>query len=159
MSLNNGIRWNIPLEFRYEFEVVRVTKKGTIRLNIRAARTRTTATRTRAEVLLFLHRIRARREREDGIPTTNPRRGPSRSKIVLVRVDHNVTMIESKKGDGLTVISDAFRVESSIPTLYAIIERGGRPILMTHVNRPRDKKTKKITMMRKETGPRRLRDI
>ena len=66
-----------------------------------------------------------------------------REKIVLVRVDHNVTMIESKKGDGLTVISDAFRVESSIPTLYAIIERGGRPILMTHVNRPRDKKTKK----------------
>ncbi len=75
-----------------------------------------------------------------------------REKIVLVRVDHNVTMIESKKGDGLTVISDAFRVESSIPTLYAIIERGGRPILMTHVNRPRDKKTKKITMDEKRDG-------
>jgi len=77
-----------------------------------------------------------------------------REKIVLVRVDHNVTMIDSKKCDGVTnmVISDAFRVESSIPTLYAIIERGGRPILTTHVNRPRDAKTKKITMDEKRDG-------
>ena len=28
-------------------------------------------------------------------------------------------------------------IESSLPTLYNIVERGGRPILMTHVNRPR----------------------
>jgi phosphoglycerate kinase len=40
---------------------------------------------------------------------------------------------------------DSFRIESSIATLYNIIERGGRPIIMTHVNRPRtiDKKKKK----------------
>jgi len=68
-----------------------------------------------------------------------------RDKIVLVRVDHN-----TKRLDGGTKIADPFRIESSIPTLYCIIERGGRPIVMTHVNRPRDKKTKKITVLDEE---------
>ncbi|MGC1401934.1 MAG: phosphoglycerate kinase [Thermodesulfobacteriota bacterium] len=54
-------------------------------------------------------------------------------KIVLVRVDHNVV----KKG----VVRDPYRIEQTFGTLYNIVERGGRPILMTHVGRPRDKKT------------------
>lgn len=58
-------------------------------------------------------------------------------KVVLVRVDHNVV----KKGK----IKDPFRIEAGFPTLYRIVEQGGRPILMTHVGRPRDKKTGKIT--------------
>jgi len=58
-------------------------------------------------------------------------------KIVLVRVDHNVV----KKG----VIQDPYRIEQTFGTLYNIVERGGRPILMTHVGRPRDKKTGAIT--------------
>ncbi|MEW6714184.1 MAG: phosphoglycerate kinase [Nitrospirota bacterium] len=58
-------------------------------------------------------------------------------KIVLVRFDHNVV----KKG----VIRDPYRIDRTIGTLYNIVERGGRPILMTHVGRPRDKKTGKIT--------------
>ncbi|MDH4028233.1 MAG: phosphoglycerate kinase [Nitrospirota bacterium] len=58
-------------------------------------------------------------------------------KVVLVRFDHNVV----KKG----VIKDAFRIDKTIGTLYHIIDRGGRPILMTHVGRPKDKKTGKIT--------------
>ena len=58
-------------------------------------------------------------------------------KIVLVRVDHNVV----KKG----VIQDSYRIEQTFGTLYTIVERGGRPILMTHVGRPRDKKTGAIT--------------
>ena len=62
--------------------------------------------------------------------------------IVLVRVDHNAVKDAQ--------ISDAFRIESSIPTLYSIVERGGRPIVMTHVNRPRDKKTKTISMDEKD---------
>ena len=65
-----------------------------------------------------------------------------RNKIVLVRVDHNAVKDAQ--------ISDAFRIESSIPTLYSIVERGGRPIVMTHVNRPRDKKTKTISMDEKD---------
>ncbi len=58
-------------------------------------------------------------------------------KVVLVRVDHNV----AKKGK----IKDPFRIDAGFPTLYRIAEQGGRPILMTHVGRPRDKKTGKIT--------------
>lgn len=59
-----------------------------------------------------------------------------KDKVVLVRVDHNVVK------DGK--VKDPFRIESSWWTLYAIAEKGGRPILMTHVGRPRDKKTGKI---------------
>jgi phosphoglycerate kinase len=54
-------------------------------------------------------------------------------KIVLVRFDHNVV----KKGE----IRDPFRIDRTIGTLYHIVERGGRPIMMTHVGRPKDKKT------------------
>jgi len=56
-----------------------------------------------------------------------------RDKLVLVRVDHNVV----KKGE----IRDPYRIDSTLGTLYNIVERGGRPILMTHVGRTRDKKT------------------
>jgi len=58
-------------------------------------------------------------------------------KVVLIRFDHNVV----KNGS----IKDPFRIERTIGTLYHIIDRGGRPILMTHVGRPKDKKTGKIT--------------
>ncbi len=61
-------------------------------------------------------------------------------KVVLVRFDHNVV----KKG----VITDPFRIDKTIGTLYYIADRGGRPVLMTHVGRPRDKKTGKITCTR-----------
>ena len=54
-------------------------------------------------------------------------------KIVLVRFDHNVV----KTGE----IRDPFRIDRTIGTLYHIVERGGRPIMMTHVGRPRDKKS------------------
>ncbi len=63
-------------------------------------------------------------------------RAHMRGKVVLVRVDHNVV----KKGK----IKDPYRIESTIGTLYGIVEKGGRPILMTHVGRPRDKKTGEI---------------
>jgi phosphoglycerate kinase len=56
-----------------------------------------------------------------------------KGKVVLVRVDHNVV----KKGK----IIDPYRIDATFPTLYAIAEKGGRPVLMTHVGRPKDKKT------------------
>ena len=52
-------------------------------------------------------------------------------KIVLVRVDHNVV----KKGK----IKDTYRIDATIPTIIHIIKNGGKPILMTHIGRPRDK--------------------
>jgi phosphoglycerate kinase len=57
-------------------------------------------------------------------------------KVVLVRFDHNVV----KNG----VVRDPYRIDRGLGTLYSIVERGGRPILMTHVGRPRDKKTGRI---------------
>ncbi len=59
-----------------------------------------------------------------------------RGKIVLVRVDHNVV----KKG----VIHDPYRIDMTIGTLYHINAKGGKIILMTHVGRPRNKKTGEI---------------
>ena len=58
-----------------------------------------------------------------------------RDKVVLVRVDHNVV----KKG----VIKDPYRIDRTIGTLYYIVAQGGKPILMTHVGRPRDKKDRR----------------
>lgn len=61
-----------------------------------------------------------------------------RGKIVLVRVDHNVV----KKG----IIHDPYRIDATLGTLYYINAKGGKIILMTHVGRPKDKKTGEITI-------------
>jgi len=61
-----------------------------------------------------------------------------RGKVVLVRVDHNVV----KNGQ----IRDPYRIDATLGTLYNIVERGGRFIIMTHVGRPRDKKTGHISV-------------
>jgi phosphoglycerate kinase len=66
-----------------------------------------------------------------------------RDKVVLVRVDHNVV----KNG----IIRDPYRIDATFGTLYNIVERGGRLIIMTHVGRPRDKATGKIAV-EEETG-------
>ena len=57
-------------------------------------------------------------------------------KTVLVRFDHNVV----KGGE----VRDPYRIDRTLGTLFHIVERGGRPIMMTHVGRPKDKKTGKI---------------
>jgi len=69
-----------------------------------------------------------------------------KGKVVLLRVDHNVV----KKGR----IKDPYRIDATIGTLYAIAAGGGRPILMTHVGRPKDKKTGRISCREDEAvGP------
>ncbi len=59
-----------------------------------------------------------------------------RDKVVLVRVDHNVV----KEG----MIKDPFRIDITLGTMFNILAKGGKLILMTHVGRPRDKKTGEI---------------
>lgn len=61
-----------------------------------------------------------------------------KDKVVLVRFDHNVV----KKGK----INDPYRIDRTIGTLFYIVARGGKPILMTHVGRPYDKKAGTITV-------------
>ncbi|MEW6116732.1 MAG: phosphoglycerate kinase [Nitrospirota bacterium] len=64
-------------------------------------------------------------------------------KVVLVRFDHNVV----KDGE----IKDPYRIDRTIGTLYKIVECGGRPVLMTHVGRPKDKKTGAIKCRESES--------
>ncbi len=59
-----------------------------------------------------------------------------KNKVVLVRVDHNVV----KSG----IIHDPYRIDATIGTLFHIISKGGKIILMTHVGRPKNKKTGEI---------------
>lgn len=61
-----------------------------------------------------------------------------RDKVVLVRVDHNVV----KKGK----VKDTMRIDATFPTLLHIYRKGGKPIFMTHVGRPYDKKSGTITV-------------
>jgi phosphoglycerate kinase len=66
-----------------------------------------------------------------------------RDKVVLIRVDHNVV----KKGK----VKDSMRIDATIPTILNIYRKGGKPILMTHVGRPYDKKTGNITISDEES--------
>ncbi len=61
-----------------------------------------------------------------------------KDKVVLVRVDHNVV----KSG----LIHDPYRIDATIGTLFHILAKGGKIILMTHVGRPKNKNTGEITI-------------
>ena len=56
-------------------------------------------------------------------------------------LDGKVVLARGPQLRAARVAHDAFRVDATVATLYNIVERGGRPILMTHVGRPYDKKT------------------
>ncbi len=61
-----------------------------------------------------------------------------KGKVVLVRMDHNVV----KKAK----IKDPMRIDSTISTLLHIFKKGGLPIIMSHVGRPKNKETGQITI-------------
>ena len=60
-----------------------------------------------------------------------------RGKRVFVRVDYNVPLEEK---DGRMVITDETRIRATLPTLDALIEKGARIILASHLGRPKGKK-------------------
>lgn len=63
-----------------------------------------------------------------------------KGKKVLVRVDFNVPLDETGK------ITDTKRIDESLPTIKAIIENGGKCILMSHMGRPKGEKNLKYSL-------------
>jgi phosphoglycerate kinase len=60
-------------------------------------------------------------------------------RVVLTRVDINVPV----EGDRVT---DATRIERIVPTLNAIIDKGGKPVLLAHFGRPKGKAVAEMSL-------------
>jgi len=48
-------------------------------------------------------------------------------------------------------VKDTMRIDATIPTILHIYRKGGKPILMTHVGRPYDKKSGNYTISEDES--------
>ncbi len=65
---------------------------------------------------------------------------PLKGKKILVRVDFNVPLDQNGK------ITDDTRIVASLPTIRYILEKGGNPILMSHLGRPKGKKVPEMSL-------------
>lgn len=65
------------------------------------------------------------------------------NKRVLVRVDFNVPLEEK---DGQMVITDATRIQETLPTLKYLIEKGAKVILCSHLGRPKGQRDPKQSL-------------
>jgi phosphoglycerate kinase len=60
-------------------------------------------------------------------------------KRVLTRVDLNVPIVDGK-------IADATRIEKIVPTVNEIIKKGGTPILLAHMGRPKGERHQNLSL-------------
>lgn len=61
-------------------------------------------------------------------------------KRVFLRVDFNVPLTQGGK------VADDFRIRSALPTIRHVLERGGKPILASHLGRPKGKPAAQFSM-------------
>ncbi len=64
-----------------------------------------------------------------------------RGKVVLVRVDINVPMEGGR-------VTDTTRIDKIVPTVRDILEKGGKPVLLAHFDRPKGKVVPEMSLSR-----------
>ena len=62
-----------------------------------------------------------------------------RGKYVLLRDDFNVQIVDG-------VITDAFRIEQSMPTINLLKQQGARVVILSHRGRPKGQRNMEYTL-------------